>query len=218
MAKRIVPKNYRNVTGIAASQKCDSAQFESTLERDYLALLEFDKNVKYFDVQPITIKWFESEGKERSYTPDVLVTYNEHQLAVANQKPLLCEIKYRDDIKKNWKTLKPKFKAAIKYAKQHGWRFKLITEVEIKTSYTNNAKFLLTYLQRDENETFSLILKRQLHELRECTIESLLKSVFIDKWSQAELIPTLWQLIAQGQIGTDLNQPLTMSSSIWSKY
>ncbi|CBJ44349.1 hypothetical protein V4C85_03805 [Ralstonia solanacearum] len=41
MPVRKVPKNYRNVTGIAAHRKAEgAAMFESTLERDFIALLE----------------------------------------------------------------------------------------------------------------------------------------------------------------------------------
>lgn len=52
MPIRTVPKNYRNVTGIAASPKAGgAAQFESTLERDFLSLLEFSPEVKIIDPQ-----------------------------------------------------------------------------------------------------------------------------------------------------------------------
>ena len=42
MPVRKIPKNYRNVTGIAAHAKADGpAAYESTLERDFITLLEF---------------------------------------------------------------------------------------------------------------------------------------------------------------------------------
>ncbi|MBD3842159.1 MAG: hypothetical protein IE909_09785 [Campylobacterales bacterium] len=74
MSVRTIPKNYRNVTGIHASVKSEEkAMFESTLERDFITLLEFDNDVVSFDVQPVKIKWFDQNGKSRSYFPDVLV-------------------------------------------------------------------------------------------------------------------------------------------------
>lgn len=55
MPVRTIPKNYRNVTGIAASPKAGgAAQFESTLERDFLSLLEFSPEVKVIDPQPVS--------------------------------------------------------------------------------------------------------------------------------------------------------------------
>ncbi|MBF4343943.1 heteromeric transposase endonuclease subunit TnsA, partial [Vibrio anguillarum] len=41
MSVRTIPKNYRNLTGLAASTKAEKPFFESTLERDFLTLLEF---------------------------------------------------------------------------------------------------------------------------------------------------------------------------------
>lgn len=56
MPIRKIPKNYSNVTGIAAHSKATGqAMFESTLERDFLMLLEFDKNVDSFEVQPVKL-------------------------------------------------------------------------------------------------------------------------------------------------------------------
>ncbi len=70
--------------------------FESTLERDFLMLLEFDKNVERFEVQPIKLEWTNDLGKPHSYTPDVLVYYCKGKKQIT-----LFEVKYRDDIKKN---------------------------------------------------------------------------------------------------------------------
>ena len=57
MPIRKIKKNYRNVTGIFASTKAvGEAQFESTLERDFLRLLEFSPDVARFEVQLLTLQ------------------------------------------------------------------------------------------------------------------------------------------------------------------
>lgn len=218
MSVRAVPKNYRNVTGVAASKKADGAYFESTLERDLLTLLEFDLMVDSFEVQPIRVNWYDENNKTRTYTPDVLVFYRKDIESVANRKPLLIEVKYREDLKKDWANLKPKFLAAVRYAKSRGWRFKLLTEVEIRTTYMENAKFLLPYLHQYIDDAFEIKIFDKLKDMREATPESIIKAIFKDKWNQAELIPTIWQMIAQRKIGTDLSAPLTMTSAVWSNY
>lgn len=215
MSVRQIPKNYRNVTGRASSQKTKAGFFESTLERDLLTLFEFDKNVISFDVQPVSIQWIDSERKHRTYIPDVLVQYRSGFCPFSPRDTILCEVKYRDDIRKNWEVLKPKFRAAIRYANKMGWRFKLMTEREIRTIYMENARFLLPYLHRESDEQYAELLVKHLRSMSFCTIEELIKAIFFDKWSQAELIPTLWNMIAAGEIRTDLNIPLTMSASIW---
>lgn len=89
MPVRKIPKNYRNVTGIVASSKSGgAAQFESTLERDFLALLEFSPEVTNIDPQPVKIEWVDANGCQRSYTPDVLVEFSESD----GKPPWLCEV------------------------------------------------------------------------------------------------------------------------------
>lgn len=212
MPIRKIPKNYRNVTGIAASGKAiGSAQFESTLERDFLALLEFSSEVANFEVQPIKIEWTDRQGTSRSYTPDALVTFAP-SLA---QRPWLCEVKYRADIKKYWDELHPKFLQGIQYAKQRGWKFRLITEVEIRTPYLDNVRFLMPFRFRSPSAPMIESLLSQLKLIKQSIPSELIASMANGPFQQAEWLPILWHLIALHQIGVDLDQPLTMSSTIW---
>lgn len=215
MSVRQIPKNYCNLTGLGASSKANKPFFESTLERDCLTILNFDCNVLTYDVQPVSVPWVDSKGKSRTYTPDVLIQYHTGTCSYSSVDTVLCEVKYRSDIQKNWEEFKPKFKAAIGYANDRKWRFKLFTEKEIRTSYMENARFLLPYLNQDLDDAHVQMLLHNLTEMRECTAEALICTVFNDKWAKAELLPSLWYLIADRRIATDLTIPLTMSSSIW---
>ena len=215
MSVRTIPRNYRNLTGLANSQKAKGAFFESSLERDFLTMIEFDSGVESYDVQPVCISWVDANGRERQYTPDVLVNYRHKHSGFPCSDIILCEIKYRSDIQKNWEELKPKFKAAIRYAKEQGWHFKLFTEHEIRTVYMENARFLQPYLREKLDESHEHLILNALLAMRECTVEQLIKSLFHDKWAQAELLPSVWWLIAAKRISLDLNLPITMSSRIW---
>ena len=163
MPIRKIPKNYRNITGIAPYNKAVGiAAYESSLERDILTLLEFDTNVQHFEVQPIAIEWFDPVGKKHIYTPDVLVHYQ--------NDVIIYEVKYRSDLRKNWRELKPKFQAALHFCKSHGWHFKLITELEIHTDYLCNIRFLLPYQQNglsgEYSEAYMTLLDESLRELK----------------------------------------------------
>jgi hypothetical protein len=215
MSVRVIPKNYRNLTGLASSNKADGAFFESTLERDFITIVEFDTNVMNYDVQPVRIDWIDAKGKARRYTPDVLVHYIPNHCSFSSSDSILCEVKYRSDIEKNWSELKPKFRAAIRYANKNGWRFKLFTENEIRTTFMENARFLQPYLNQKLDSSHETLLLNRLLIMRECSIEGMIKSIFNDKWAQAELIQSLWFLIASRRVSTDLSIPLTMSSHIW---
>lgn len=213
MPVRRIPKNYRNVTGMAAHRKAEGcAAFESTLERDFLVLLEFSPEVDRFEVQPVTIEWLNGQGKPRKYTPDVLVSY------ASGTSPTLFEVKYRSDLKKDWAVLRPKFKVAIRYAKAQGWRFRIATEVEIRTPYLANAHFLLPFLRRNSSlPSDDALLKSALSSLPEATPEILLNHITDNEQERVRLLPILWRMISLHEIGADLDQRLSMNSPLWSK-
>lgn len=216
MPVRVVPKNYRSLTGLVPNPRTQSmTAFESSLERDFLLLLDFDPNVEFFEEQPVKIIYDDANGRRRTYTPDVLVRYRNDSPQAEHTKPLLCEVKYRDDLRQHWAEYRPKFRAAGRYARQQGWRFRLVTERHVRTPYLENVKFLRPYRTLPVNDSYRTQLLSTLGTLEATDPVSLLAAVFEDRWQQAQLLPMLWQLVATRQIGTDLEQPLTMHSGLW---
>jgi len=217
MPVRIIPKNYRSLTGLVSNTRTRSmTAFESSLERDFLLLLDFDPDVEFYEEQPLTIT-YDDRGRRRTYTPDVFVRYRIDPFQAKPTPPLLFEVKYRDDLRQHWREYRPKFRAAGRYARQHDWRFRLVTERHIRIPYLDNVKFLRSYPAMVINASYRTWLLHTLLELGETTPARLLTAMSQDRWQQAEILPTLWQLIATRQIATDLRQPLTMQSRIQLK-
>lgn len=213
MSVRKIPKNYRNVTGIAAASKSGgSAQFESTLERDFISLLEFLPEVKSIDMQPVKIEWFDADGCRRSYTPDVFVEFIESD----GKRPWLCEVKYRSELLEKWGEFRPKFKASIRFAKAQGWRFKIVTEREVRTPHLVNARFLTGYRRVNPDAGIMQDIVGCLKKMHETTPRDLIEAMRTDSTGQAQMIGVLWHLVATFRIGADLQKPLTMKSRIWS--
>jgi hypothetical protein len=203
-------------TGLVASElNAKQTAFESSLERDFMLLLEFDSDVLFYEEQPVRIDYLSVDGQTRHYTPDILVTYRQTSTYTMLKPPLLVEIKYRRDLFEQWQELKPKFRAARRYAKDRDWNFKIITEVEIRTPYLKNVKFLRQYQRRPINPDSAGLLLQKVSELGSTDPESLLSSMCTDAHDRAHLLPMLWSLVVQRKIGADLNQPLTMQSLIW---
>lgn len=218
MPVRKIPPNSRSLTGLVSSLKQRRlVGSESSLERDFYILLDFDLDVARYEEQPVRIEYRDAEGRERSYVPDVLITYRDDISPAKGWPPLLCEVKYREDLRLNWKDIKPKIRAGRVYAHERGWRFKIITEREVRTPYLENAKFLRQYRRVPTNCEHVDLLLAAMRELREADPETLLIAVFKDPWNRAQLIPMLWQLVSNKMIGVDLSQPLTMRSRIWAK-
>lgn len=193
------------------------ARYESALERDLMYLLRFDINVDKFIAQPLAIHYKDVDGKQHKYTPDILIHHRKDIFPAKTLPIILGEVKYRDDLRQNFKEYRPKFKAAIHYAKEQGWKFRILTEREIRTPYLKNAKFLLPYkrLEPYPDSDHIFLVFNKLTELRETDVETLLVSIYQDKWNQAQLLPIIWHLIAIRRIGNDLSLPITMRSRIW---
>jgi hypothetical protein len=211
MPVRKIPKSYRNVTGILPSIKSSfPVEFESTLERDVLAILELDPKVKTYEVQPVQINWLDSNNKNRTYTPDVLVQFHD-------KRPILYEIKYSNDLEELLKEEKDKFRAVIGYARRQGWRFKFYTNNKVSTNYIKNVRFLLPFFHAGPREESHMdLIDDELIKTSTSTPRQIISNIFSDEFNQANLLPTLWYMVATEQIGIDLNQPLTMISKLWS--
>lgn len=211
MPARKIPLNYRNITGyVATSKGGEYTYFESSLERDALILLEFDPEVKSYTTQYKRF-YYHSDGKERHYTPDIYVNYH-------NGTKQFIEIKYRDDLWKDWKKLKPKFKAVIHALKSTpDTRFKILTEKEIRGTYLTNVIFLLPYRTKEYEDYQSLMIKKILSRFKTIMAKDLVSLCSSDFEEQAEFIHTLWCLVAQGSVQTDMHNPLTMNSYVWGK-
>ena len=213
MVARTIPKNYRNVTGRFASAKNpNSIGFESTLEKDFFLLLEFDRRVESFEEQPVTIAYCGLEGRVCHYTPDVLVRYRTALAGEPDWRPVLYEVKYRNDLREHGVEYRPKFKAARGYARDRGWRFRVVTEREIRTPRLSNIRFLLRYRRMrvdDQDRDALLATLRQQGPLKPLTLLAL---TYPDSCRYAETLAVLWHLVAIGQIGVDLEQLLTPHS------
>jgi len=218
MPVRRIPKNYRSVTGLVASDDASHqvTAYESSLERDCIKHLIFNKNGARHEEQPVTIS-FICAGKQHSYTPDLLITYRNDVAPANTWKPLLAEVKYRSDLLKDWPRLKPKFHAARQYAIERAWDFTIITDSEIRTPYLKNITLLLECRKHRTNEVVTNVLLDALDNLGDSNPDTLLRSVSQDSLTRATMIPTLWQLVADYRIGAELEKPLTMNCRIWSK-
>jgi hypothetical protein len=218
MPVRKIPTNHRSLTGATCSVKNNRlVSVESSLERDMARLLEFDPYVDRFVEQPLTVEYTDTYGIKRRYTPDFLVYYRKDLDLTRKFKPMLCEIKYRKELKEKWNELKPKFAAALKYASDRQWRFKILTEKEIRTEYLANASFLARYRHTSVDSSQVSLLLDIVEELKLTTPAEVLLAASRDEWKRAELLHTFWYLVANFFVGCDLNFRLQMDTAIWSK-
>lgn len=203
--ERKIKANAFSLTGAVKSIKRNElVEFESSLERDYIHILENDKNVRIYYEQPLKI--FFPKGV---YIPDFLVEYNDGSKEIV-------EIKYRDDLRQNFSKYKEKFRGAVEFCSYNGINFRIYTEKEIRTPYLANVKFLSNFIDSHiENDYSDLTaLRENLRKLKRTTPRELVEFTSKDLSKQAELIYLLWHMVYNGSVGIDLSLKLTMNSVI----
>lgn len=206
---RRIPTNVRSLTGRVMGQ-----EFESSLERDLLLLVHWDEDVDTYQTQPLKIPYLDKKNKECNYTPDILIKYHNQSKDDNYRKPKLCEVKYRDDLFKDWPILKPKFKAGRRYAKEYDWEFKIYTENEIRTPYLKNIQFLWSYRFADFYDDHCRKLLDIFEECGETTPAEILENYFTTDRLKGEALWALWCMVARQWIECDLNVPLKMSTKM----
>lgn len=206
---RKIKPSSRSITGKYSSAKTQSVhQFESSLERDFLTLLEFDDTVQDYGVQPLAI-YYKHNRKTVRYTPDMVV----HYMPALSKKPLLCEIKYEAELQGRREYYEPKFRAATEYGLINNYQFKIFTEKDIRTDYLVNVNFLSRYSRTAIDEKYLKIITAWLLQNPACTPKELL--VFSTTEENARVLYTVWQMLAGRLIKCDMKTKLTMTSMIW---
>ncbi len=215
MPVRKIPKNYLSVTGVFSSVKNGkSLGYESLLERDLMILLEFDDTVERFEEQPVKIPVVVNGKKVKPYTPDILIYYR--PLSSGEMlRPVLGEVKDTGDLKKNRTKYKPRFEAALLYAEERSWDWRIFTEKDIRSDYLENLKFLREYHSADPDVTL-------LNEVLSClqssrvtmTFESLMQDLCPTDDKQLHIVPAIWHLLATKCIVANLKKPLDMKTKL----
>lgn len=187
-----------------------SAGHESSLERDLLLTLAFDRRVSRLLEQPFRLH-YELDGKQHRYTPDIQVDFA-HE---GQEWSEVYEVKYRADLAENWKLYRPRFKAAVSHCRSNGWRFRILTEHEIRGPQIDNIRFLRRYRELPVQELHRAALLQNLSITGPTTPKTLLAATWYDQERRMAALSELWRLVAVGEIAIDLGVPLTMSSVIW---
>jgi hypothetical protein len=223
MPVRSIPASHRSLTGrIAGTKHVGAGAFESTLERDLLLVLEFASAVTAYEVQPVMIAHADDSGRAHTYTPDVLIQRRGADGAAL--PPLLCEVKYHDGAKPPAPdargTLRRTLRAGRRYAREHGWRFRLLTERDIRTPYLHNARFLLPFRTHPPRSERVARLLDGLCERGSAPADELLSAVADGPRRDVDsdyswCVPALWHLLATGQFVADYKAPLTMQTRIY---
>lgn len=204
---RVIPKNYRNITGKFSSKKSDRLiSYESKLERDFLYVFELNNIVLKIVEQPLTIEYY-IDNKLHRYTPDFYLK------TPFGYDDIVVEVKYYNELKKTISESKQKYKAMVEHLKNKDTRFFIYTDrcQYIKSEeYQFNTHFLLNY-NSIEDEHLQIIRKLFYPYI---TIEQLLNLYSDNQYKQFSLIRTLWCMIRRNILRVDLFKKLTVKTKL----
>lgn len=160
-----------------------------------------------YHAQPVRIGYAGIDGVPASYTPDGLIFWK------SDQRPLLVEVKYRQDCRGQWRQLLAKFRAARAYAREHGWQFAVFTEERIRGPRLENLRFLRPYKERPVEAAIEQALLAAVRA-GHATPNAALEAVQCRGVDKASALPSLWRLVATGAVTIDWNTKLGMTAAL----
>ncbi|WP_059172003.1 TnsA endonuclease N-terminal domain-containing protein [Bacillus sp. FJAT-27445] len=139
-ARKIKASNKLSTRGKHRSTKMfRMIPWESTLERDFIKVLDFDPSIVYYEFQPIRIDYI-YQGKQRKYYPDFLVRKTDH-------KEYIYEVKDSSKIEDENTVLKTQ--VGIKYCQENNLSYAVVTEKDIRKGYLIDNLDLLSEVRND---------------------------------------------------------------------
>lgn len=211
---RKIKPTRRSVSGIYVFRGVDSIPFESTLERDFLIRKEWCINVLDIIPQPVQIP-FTKNGRTYNYTPDFLVYYRLNNVHFDfYPKPILVEVKPRNELRAHLPEWRDKYRAAFKYAKAQGWEFRIHDEGRIRDQALENIRFLERYKRMQFPIEESQAVIKTVTEMGSTFFHYILARHFMGLY-KAEGISHIWHLLATRQLDCDITLPLSDFTELW---
>ncbi|WP_246190132.1 TnsA endonuclease N-terminal domain-containing protein [Pandoraea captiosa] len=203
------------MSGVYMFRGLSAIQYESTLERDFLIRMAHLRDVLDVVPQPVEVPFLEPLGRPNIYTPDFLVYYRAGFPNLDNyRKPLLVEVKPGEAWRAHWRSWSGKWKAARRYAHEHGWRFQIFDESRIRDQTLLNIRFLERFERLMFDETESAWIVSNLAAVGAAPFHYLVARHFMGD-DRAIGIAHIWHLLWAGRIECDMSMPLSEHTELW---
>jgi len=127
--------------------------FESLIERDYLYLLDYAPEVKWFEEQPLTIP-YAYDKRLHHYTPDF------HLIEAGQDVLVECKPEVFVVTEEN----QQKFRIAHTWCAERGWKFRVVTDRQLRSGFRlQNIQLLTRYARYSISPTTEGALYARLH-------------------------------------------------------
>lgn len=207
---RKIKPTRRSVSGYFSFRGKEPTPYESTLERDFVMRMDYNRSVERVVSQPARLFYIDANGIERRYTPDYLVYFTD-----PTRKPLLVEVKEKQELDSDFHKLRYKFSAAFAFAKQNEWIFKIYDERRIRDPILDNLQLLRNFASR---KITSDIADEVGHALLNIPLPISVRG-FIHRFNSERPIPRIrendiWRLALSHKLELNLLEPLSEGTLI----
>lgn len=204
---REIKPTRRSVSGVYPFRKQYSLAYESSLERDFIVLQEFDSSVIEVIAQLIKIP-FLLKGRNYQYTPDFLVMFEQSYPT----RGMLVEIKPESEWRNHWHSWLPKWKAAYRWAVERDFLFHIYDESRIRGQRLANIKTLSRFLDKQSDDALAGLIA-------DFVGDSMVSMG--DVLSHFSTFPAcsseVYRMLANRGLFFDLEGPLSADTLIWRK-
>lgn len=196
-----INRTERTIGWVSSVRMGISLPFHSSLEQDWLLLLDVAPEVDRFLPQPPTIV-YRLEGKTRHYTADTLV--------IIDGAPTMVEVKYEDDAVTpdnltRWPAIRDRFA-------DEGFTFKIVTDRFIRAEpRLSNVHYLHLFRAWEPSPAFAFQIAMALQGGARISLGELANR-FSDPLEARQFI---LGLALRGYLRLDLNQPISLTTLLW---
>jgi hypothetical protein len=174
-------------------------EYESLLERDWMLLLDFDREVEWICEQPLRLRYL-ADGRSASHVPDLL--------AWRSGTPELCDVKSAERVED------PGFRAQVRATEQAcaeaGFGYRVLCEPD--RQLLMNVRWLAGFREpppdRDAERT------RMLAVL--AGGRSAISELLADAREPVLARPVLMHLLWAGDVLVDVAEPIAEESVVWA--
>lgn len=196
-----INRTDRIIGHFASTRMGISVPFHSSLEHDWLQLIDVAPEVDRFHVQPPTLA-YRLAGETRHYTADALV--------ILDGAPTMVEVKYEEDATRSenlarWPAIRDQFA-------EHGFGFKVVTERFIRAEpRLSNVQYLQLFRGWQPDAEFAFAVALALQGGRRIPLGEL--AAGFDRPLHAQQF--LLGLVLRRYLRLDLDVPISANCSIW---
>ncbi|MGB7923487.1 MAG: TnsA endonuclease N-terminal domain-containing protein [Pyrinomonadaceae bacterium] len=200
--RKITNKGTKKCIGKFPSVKAGrNIWYESTIERDFIYLLEFDPDVVLYKEQPFRVK-YTFDGKRRSYVPDFFVQRGD-KFQVIDNKPAGKAITAANKLR--YRIFKSIFR-------EQGYEFIVATDLQIRVGpLLGNVKTFWRYSRTPVHPLQEVRCQEYLSERQEASIQELADALA----PHGVTLQVVYALLYRGVLATDMRRPVDPEAVVY---